>query len=388
MPIKTEIFRPSHKFSAFIFLFSVYNRDMILINGNFLCRSLTGIERFAFETCRQLDSLLSEKKESGLNVSILIPPNARIFPDFTNIHPIVSKTALKSFPKWDMITVKKEAERLNAIPLNFSNTAPLGKNCGISFLHDIYAKDFPADFVTFKDKLIRIYSCFHYRNIAKNALCILTVSEFSKNQIHKAYPTEKSKIHVLPNGWEHFNTVQEAPSIFDRFPQLSEKKFFFTLGSLQKRKNLRWILDYASKNPEQIFAISGKPIGGMKSSELADLQKLGNVIFLGYVSDGEVKALMKNCTAFVFPSYYEGFGIPPLEALSTGAKIIVSDSASLPEIYGDTAAYINPYNTDCSLLELSEKTVSKEAVERVLKKYTYRNDAERLYEILVQYGEE
>ena len=116
--------------------------------------------------------------------------------------------------------------------------------------------------------------------------------------------------------------------------------------------------------------------------------KLSNIVFLGYVSDGEVKALMKNCAAFVFPSYYEGFGIPPLEALSTGAKIIVSDSASLPEIYGDTAAYINPYNTDCSLLELSEKTVSKEAVERVLKKYTYRNAAERLYEILVQYGEE
>ena len=361
---------------------------MILINGNFLCRSLTGIERFAFETCRQLDSLLSEKQAPGLNVSILIPPNARILPDFVNIHPVISKTALKSFPKWDMFTLKKEAERLNAIPLNFSNTAPLGKNCGISFLHDIYAKDFPEDFVTLKDRLIRIYSCFHYRNIAKNALCILTVSEFSKNQIHKAYHTEKSKIHVLPNGWEHFNTVQEDPSIFDRFPRLSSKNFFFTLGSLQKRKNLRWILDYASKNPEQIFAISGKPIGGMKSSELADLQKLGNVIFLGYVSDGEVKALMKNCAAFVFPSYYEGFGIPPLEALSTGAKIIVSDSASLPEIYGEAAAYINPYNTDCSLLELSEKTVSKESVEKVLKKYTYRNAAERLYEILVQYGEE
>ncbi|MBQ9281254.1 MAG: glycosyltransferase family 4 protein [Treponema sp.] len=361
---------------------------MILINGNFLCRNLTGIERFAFETCRQLDLLLSEKKESGLNVSILIPPNARIFPDFTNIHPIVSKTALKSFPKWDMITVKKEAERNKAIPLNFSNTAPLGKNCGISFLHDIYAKDFPEDFVTLKDRLIRIYSCFHYRNIAKNALCILTVSEFSKHQILNAYPTDESKIHVLPNGWEHFNTVQEDPSIFDRVPQLSEKKFFFTLGSLQKRKNLRWILDYASKNPEQIFAISGKPIGGMQSGELSDLKKLSNIVFLGYVSDGEVKALMKNCAAFVFPSYYEGFGIPPLEALSTGAKIIVSDSASLPEIYGEAAAYINPYNTDCSLLELSEKTVSKEAVEKVLKKYTYRNAAERLYEILVQYGEE
>ena len=352
----------------------------ILINGNFLCRNLTGIERFAFETCRQLDMILAEKNASGIEFSILVPNNAKTVPEFRNIHTILSEKPLKSFPKWDMFEIAREAKKRNAVPLNFSNTAPLGKKSGICFIHDIYAHDFPGDFVTFKDRLIRAYSCLHYRNIAKNARLILTVSEFSKKQIQKAYNTDAERIIVVPNGWEHFNSVAEDNGIFSRFPQLAENRFFFTLGSLQKRKNLRWILEYAAGNPEQTFAISGKAIGGMKSTELGDIRKLRNVVLLGYVSDSEVKALMKRCEAFVFPSYYEGFGIPPLEALSAGAKIIVSKNASLPEIYGNAAAYIDACDTNCSLPDLAEKPIKKEDVDGVLRKYTYRNAAEKLYE--------
>ena len=87
-------------------------------------------------------------------------------------------------------------------------------------------------------------------------------------------------------------------------------------------------------------------------------------------------ALMSKCKAFIFPSYYEGFGIPPLEALSVGAKIIVSKAACLPEIYGDTAHYIDPNNPDVNLNQLLEQPV--ESPERILEKYTYDNAAEQL----------
>ncbi|MBP5284479.1 MAG: glycosyltransferase family 4 protein, partial [Treponema sp.] len=311
--------------------------NTVLINGNFLCRNLTGIERFAYETCRQLDILLDKKSEQSISFAVLVPSNARIIPEYKNIRICISEKPLESFPRWDMFTAAHEAKKLNAVLLNFSNTAPCGKNCGFSFIHDIYAKDFPGDFTTFRDKLIRLYSCFHYRNIAKNARLILTVSDFSRKQIQKAYNVSDERIRVIPNGWEHFNSIKEDNSVFERFPELTRKPFFFTLGSLQKRKNLKWIYEYASSHPEQNFAISGKAIGGMQTGELSSLGELPNVILLGYVSDGEVKALMKKCLAFVFPSYYEGFGIPPLEALSAGARIIVSDAASLPEIYGLSA---------------------------------------------------
>ena len=80
------------------------------------------------------------------------------------------------------------------------------------------------------------------------------------------------------------------------------------------------------------------PVG----KDIAKLKELPNVKLLGYVSDGQVKWLMQNCKAFIFPSYYEGFGIPPLEALSVGAKIVVGNAASLPEIYKKSAYYIDP----------------------------------------------
>jgi len=348
---------------------------MILINGNFFCRNLTGIERFAWEILKQLDLLLTNEDE----IMILVPANAKIFPDFVNIKPIISHKEVKSFPIWDMCTFANAVKKYRATALNFSNTAPLGKKCGISFLHDIYAKDFPKDFSTFKDKLIRFYSIFQYKNICKNAKKILTVSNFSKNQIQKAFAVSKERVSVIPNGWEHFKNIQEDDNIFNKFPILKEKKFFFTLGSLQKRKNLKWILEYAAKHPQEHFAISGKAIGGMKITELNSLNNLSNVTFLGYVSDGEVKSLMKKCTAFVFPSYYEGFGIPPLEALSVGAKVIVSDVACLPEIYKKAAVYINPSDTDVNLSVLSDTEISTEDVSSVLNEYTYQNAAKILY---------
>ncbi|WP_294429732.1 glycosyltransferase family 1 protein [uncultured Treponema sp.] len=355
--------------------------NKILINGNFLCRNLTGIERFAFEICRQLDSILAKKQNSSVEYAILVPANAKSIPVFNNIKIIHGKL-LKSFPRWDLFYFSKMCKKHKATGLNFSNTAPLSRKCGYAFLHDIYAKDFPEDFTSKKDKLIRLYSCINYRNIAKNAKKVLTVSNFSKNQIQKAYKVDDSRISVIPNGWDHFLNIAEDNEIFKRFPRLSEQEFFFTLGSLQKRKNLKWIAQYAKKHPEQTFAISGKVIGGMHSPEIEELSTLKNVLLLGYVSDGEVKSLMKKCLAFIFPSYYEGFGIPPLEALSVGAKIIVAKSASLPEIYGNAAIYIDPKDTDCNLQELLGKQISEEEKNLILDKFTYQNSANMLYNLL------
>ncbi|MCR5124892.1 MAG: glycosyltransferase family 4 protein [Treponema sp.] len=352
---------------------------MILINGNFLCRNLTGIERFAWETCRRLDELVKSEDD----IAIYVPKNAKVMPEFRNIRIIKAEEEIKSFPKWDLMIFRWACKKFLATGLNFSNTAPLGKMCGFAFIHDIYAHDFPEDFKSKKEKLIRLYSKINYRNICKNAKKILTVSEFSKKQIQKAYGVKDERIEVIPNGWEHFRKVAEDNEIFNRFPELEEGKFYFTLGSLQKRKNLKWIAKYASAHKNERFAISGKVISGLESEEISELKNLNNVTLLGYVSDEEVKALMKKCKAFVFPSYYEGFGIPPLEALSAGAKIIVASAASLPEIYGDAAAYIQPDDTNCELEEKLAETKAENA-EKVLGKFTYENAAKKLYGILFE----
>ena len=349
-----------------------------LINPNFLCRSLTGIERFAFETCRRLDLLLTPEDD----VRILIPSNAKTVPEYKNIKMIQTNKALKSFPLWDLFDFGSWCRRLKATGINFSNTAPLGRRCGLSFIHDIYAVDFPQDFTSKKEKLVRLYSCFNYKNIAKNAKTVLTVSEFSKRQIKNMYKIPDSKIKVIPNGWEHFNSITEEPFI-DSDGFLKPKSYFFTLGSLQKRKNLGWIAKYAKNHPEEKFAISGKAVSGFVSNDISELKSLPNVKLLGYVTDSQVKWLMKNCKAFVFPSYYEGFGIPPLEALSVGSRIITGNAASLSEIYKNTAVYIDPKNTEYNLSKMiAENVPTQSEIQQVLNEYSYDKAAEKLYNIL------
>ena len=349
------------------------------VNGHFLCRNLTGIERFSIEVLKEMDKIVPQ----GF-LSLLIPANSPFIPDFKNIQIIQSSKNLTSYWKWTQFTFCNFTRKYKTTGINFANECPVF-NPGLAFLHDIYCKLYPQDLKSIKEKLIKTYSCFLYKYISKHCKHIFTVSEFSKNQILKTYKINSDKVSVIPNGWDHFKSISADDSIFNKFPQLKKGHYYFTLGSLQKRKNLKWILDYATKHPAEQFAISGKVINGMESNELSQLKNLPNVILLGYLSDENVKALMQNCKAFIFPSYYEGFGIPPLEALSVGATIVIAKAACLPEIYKESAIYIDPFNTDCNLDELIAESAEscKSHAQSILNEYTYDKAAKKLYNVLI-----
>ena len=105
-----------------------------------------------------------------------------------------------------------------------------------------------------------------------------------------------------------------------------------------------------------------------------------NVIFTGYISDEQIKTLMRNCKAFIYPSLYDGFGLPPLEALSQGAQVICSNAACLTEVYGNSVHYIDPYDADVDLNSLLDKYV--DTPEAVLNKYSWEKSARELYDLL------
>jgi len=345
----------------------------VLINGDFFCRRLTGIERYAYEITLRLDKLSNPGE-----IAVVVPGNAVNVPEFSNLKLIRHKKNIKSHLWWQMVTLQWFlVTHGEYIVLEFGNTA-LPFAHGIVFLHDIYCEFFPEDFSSLRDKLIRLYNKWQYRLIAKKARRIGTVSYFSKNQIAQTYRINPDRIAVIYSSWNHFRNIKADYSVFNNFPVLS-KPFYFSLGSLSKRKNIKWIIEYARKNADSVFAISGVSLPTVKADEL-DNSTPQNIIMLGYLDDSKVKALMTKCKAFILPSYYEGFGLTPLEALSCGARIIIAKAASLPEIYGNTAHYIDPFNTGVDLDALLREPVEKP--DAILARYSYDTSAEKVYSII------
>jgi glycosyltransferase involved in cell wall biosynthesis len=343
----------------------------VLINGYFLCRRLTGIERYAYEITRRLDAISGQKE-----IAIIIPGDFNDIPPYKNLEVIKYK---KKIPHilWQLVTLQSFllTHRQYTI-LDFGNTClPLAP--GIVFLHDIYCEFFPEDFTGFRDRIVRLYNKWQYRLIAKKAKKIGTVSYFSKNQIAQTYHINPDRITVIYSSWNHFKTIKADHSVFDQYKALS-KPFYFSLGSLSKRKNIAWIIAYAAKHPEDVFALSGDTLPTSKAE--LDGPKPANIILLGYLDDQKVRALMERCKAFILPSYYEGFGLTPVEALSCGARVIVARAASLPEIFGNTAHYIDPFNTDVDLDELLREPVDPPG--EILVKYSYDSAAQKVYELI------
>jgi glycosyltransferase involved in cell wall biosynthesis len=348
----------------------------IAINGQFTARKVTGQERFAFELLLELDKIV---KDSSLHFKLIVPENAYNIPDLQNI--IVEKYGKAKGSLWEQTYFTYYLFRHRFTSLNLCSIMPILKP-GIICIHDLSYKVNPDYFKTTYTRISKMWHKLHFRFAWCFSPIIYTVSNFSKFQMIDIYHVNPEKIVVLGNGWEHFKSVSENDILKVRKPELFTKPYFFSLGSLAPNKNIEWVLSVAKIHPQYNFLIAGK--NGLKDYG-TDYREcdLPNVQFLGYITDGEIKYLMKHCKAFIFPSFFEGFGIPPLEALSVGAKIIVARSSCLPEIFEDSAYYINPNQICMSLDELLKDSV--QSGERVLQKYRFSTFARILLDSLEDY---
>jgi glycosyltransferase involved in cell wall biosynthesis len=244
-------------------------------------------------------------------------------------------------------------------------------------VHDIVFKTHPEYFTEAGDWHEILFRKMMYSHAFKKADAIVTVSGFSKKEILMNYNVKKAKICVAGNGWQHYNTVDIDEGIFAEEPRIKKGGYYYYLASLAPNKNLWWILENAKKHPDNIYVLSGKPLG-----DRSGVDSLPNVICTGYVSDARAKALMKHCKAFLFPSTYEGFGIPPMEALSMGAKAVVGDIESLREIYGESVYYIDCKNPDTDIDELIKGECAPAS--EVLSRFSWESTAAKIAEILTK----
>lgn len=342
---------------------------MIIINGRFMEDRMQGLVRYARELLSALDLLLDD----SMDITLLVPPTAYDVPDYKRI--CVKQVGTRGGIIWEQTELRKYVrQHRNSFCLNLCNVTPLFMQPGVTAILDIMYKVNPSHYTTIRNRLSRLWHCLQYSYITSHEKNIVTISNFCKEEIQKYYPKAKGKITVIPCAWQHVRQYKESSDWGKRYPYLEKKEFFFSLATLAKNKNGKWIIEVARRNPQEIFAIAGEHY----ETEYTDIPE--NVHMLGFISDEDACSLMKNCKAFIFPSLYEGFGLPPIEALALGAEVISSNTTSLPEVLSDSVHYIDPYNTEADLDSLMKEKIGSK--EHALGQFSWKQSARLLKEVL------
>lgn len=336
----------------------------VIINGRFLLHRVTGVERYAREILSELDKIIEPE-----SIEMAVPPEVEDIPDYRNIK-VVQVGRLHN-RLWEHISFPWYVYKNRGVSLNLCNVAPL-IDPGIVAIHDMKIRAHPEYF----SEKFKIWYRLLFINEIRRAKIIITVSDFSKHEIMKYYNVVGSKIMVIPDAWQHYKRIRYDENTLVKY-NLLKGQYFFAMGSMEPNKNFKWIAEQARKMPDQTFAIAGS-INEKVFTDGLGFECPNNMRLLGFVSDDEAKTLMRDCKAFLFPSIYEGFGIPPLEAMSAGCKsIVVSDIDVMWEIFSESVSYIK--NDLC--FEATNENISNAQIE-VLKKYSWNNSAKLLKNLL------
>lgn len=339
----------------------------IIINGTNLWQSHSGVQRYAIECLKEVDRLNFNHE---LDIEVVYPHRMKInCPEFQTIKvkPLIGLT--RYYYKYTLPIYTKLSK---AVFVGMMNDAPKG-DVNVICLHDLIMIKPEADFSKeMIDKTLALYS-----EIASKCKYIVTVSDYSKNDIVEHLGVSEESVVVIPCAWQHINNMDSSDDVLEKYDALQRGNYYYAIGNYgYPHKNFKWIMETAKCNPDCIFAVAGN----MPESDSGDELKPENVLYLGRVTDEENKCLMKYCKAFIHPAFLEGFGIPPMEALSLGRPIIISNASVLPEIYGGAAHYIDPYKYDYDLDLLLSENVEKP--ETVLNKFSWEMSGWRWYELL------
>lgn len=333
----------------------------IFINGKFLCQRITGVQRFAIEIVKELDKI----EQNDIKFTIIAPEKEYQVNELDLKTIDIVYTKGKPGYYWEQFKLSKYCKKNKPDDLlNLCNIAPI-KYPGSCIIYDLAVIDVPKGY-SWKQRMV--YKFINKKNIKKYHH-IYTDSNTMKKRIIDYYKYKNpDNIKVLYAGAEHIENINsKKPNI--NLPD----KYYFSLGSMNPNKNFGAIVNLAKNNPNDFFIISGK---SHKSFNEINLENMSNLVFAGYLSDEEIVYLYKNCEAFLFPSIYEGFGIPPLEAIKVGCKkIICNDIPVLKEIYEGMVDFVD----FSSIKSINEFNIQKKQEQ---KDYSWEKSAKKLFESL------
>ena len=350
----------------------------IVLNGkSFIKKNKRGVQRYTCEIIEAMDKYVKNN-----DVELLVPKTNIELPKFRHIKVIEKGFINKG---WQYTVYQYYILKNRAMGISLSGDVAPFISPGIVAIHDIrFAKE-EKEIKSIREFIKNKYNLFIFNMIEKNAKHIITVSDFSKMEIKNYYRHNKNNISVIYNGWEHLKEILiDEKYLKNKYKTIINNSFYFLLGGLEKNKNLKWIYELAKRNKNDLFLMAGPPLSKYNIIDYnIDIRRLKNIIYLGYITDEEMAFFMSKCKAFLFPSLYEGFGIPPLEALYFGARVLCSNSTCLPEIYKDYVTYFDPYDYNVDLDKLLEKPVNKS--KEIFDLYSWDKSAKQLLNIIKQY---
>lgn len=303
----------------------------IFVNGRFLGRPVTGVERFASMILRQVDEQLGNPASSRAQWIILAPKGVERPNWWRQGFEAIGSAQGHAWEQWNLAWHAREG-----VLVNLCNSGPVTLRRSLTIIHDALPYDMPGNFRA-------SYRLLHQnlgRLIARRST-IATVSEFSRNRLAEKLNLPPKRIAVIPNAADHMNSLTEDRQILADL-NLSGRRFFLFVGSLAPNKDIATALaGYSRLNRNDIpFVIVGASGKSFAASGLPE--SVPGVLLPGRLNDEALVTLYRSAHALIFPSIYEGFGIPPLEAMQSGCNVIASDIASSREVCGDAAQYFPP----------------------------------------------
>jgi glycosyltransferase involved in cell wall biosynthesis len=340
----------------------------ICINGRFASQRITGVQRYARAVTRQLQEMCS--------LSVIRPP-----------HSVAGRTGLDLL--WEQIGLPRRVPG-NAALWSPTGSGPLIGGPHVVTLHDGAVLSHPEWFTS----TYAAWRRFFIPHLVRRADAVITVSNFSKQHLKNYVEIDEDRIVAIHNGCNHnrFRPVDEEAQKSVRRNLNLPPVFVLALASLEPRKNFQrllkaWhVLEQEASVDIPLVIAGGRPKHLKDGSGKTEPQ---NVRYLGYVDDEILPSLYSAATIFVYPSVFEGFGLPVLEAMACGTSVLTSDAASLPEVAGEAAELVDPYSIEAiaegihKLIRNDEhRAVLREKGLKRVKKFTWRRTAERTLNVL------
>lgn len=253
-----------------------------------------------------------------------------------------------------------------------AHVLPFFAPASVTTCHDVGFKRYP-ELYTLRERLYHGYSMW---KSLKEAAAIITISEFSKKEIIDLYGADESKVYVVYNGYDSniYNESKDDAGIERTKEQYNiEGEYIYAIGRKETKKNICGLIDIFSElktNEEhkdlKLVIVGSAGFGYEQIKNKMNTSKWKeHIIETGWISSQDAVHLLKGSRALVFPSYYEGFGLPLIEAMACGIPVVSSNRASLPEIAGDAALLCDP-DQHAIFAEHIHKVLSDMSVRSVL----------------------